>query len=265
MLSKVELAIKKHLPLLIDLTKRDFKLRYLGSILGSYWNLIHPLVMILIYTMIFSRVMHSRLGDNAGPYDYSLYLCSGIFAWNLFSEVVTRGSGCLIENAGFIKKIALSPVTLFGAAALSAMVTFAIAFGIFFVFLLLVKSIFISKLIAYLIVVLAILAFAFGISLGLGCLNVFIRDIQPFLGVLFQLWFWFTPLVYLTSSLSPFAQKLLNLNPIFPFIESLHRLLFFDQWPLGLHVALMVFWTTLSLSLGAFIYRRSLTFVKDQL
>jgi lipopolysaccharide transport system permease protein len=250
---------------IIDLTKRDFKLRYLGSILGSYWNLIHPLVMILIYTLIFSRLMRARLGNDAGPFSYSIYLCSGLLPWNLFSEAVQRLTTTLLDNASFIKKVSLDPLTLFGATLLSSVVNFFIALTIFVIAASFVKTFSIPLLLAYLGVAILFSLFGLGIGIGLGCLNVFIRDVQHLLSVIFQLWFWFTPVVYLSDTLPVFAQEVLKFNPAYPFIKSLHNLLYYQSLPDPKLVLAMFIWTALALTLGLLIYKRSISFARDQL
>lgn len=256
---------KAHMRLLLDLTRREFKVRYLGSILGSYWNLIHPLIMILIYTMVFSRVMHNRLGADAGPFSYSIYLCSGLLAWNLLSEIMNRGAVTLLDNAGFLKKLSFPPVILFGASLASAFVNFFISFSIFLVILLIIKPMTPVLFLLYMLTVLLLALFGFGLAVGVGCLNVFTRDFQQMVSVVFQLWFWFTPIVYLTSALPELAKKLLYFNPAFAFIEPLHQLFYFQEVPEAKFWLMMVGWVTLSLAFGAFVYRKLISHVRDHL
>ncbi len=99
--------------ILLDFARRDFKLRYTGSILGTKWNYIHPLVMILVYTLVFSKVMGARLGDQTKPFEYSIYLCSALLPWNFFVDLLTRQTSCLTDNAAFLKKMSISPIVLF--------------------------------------------------------------------------------------------------------------------------------------------------------
>ncbi len=255
----------QYLPLLLDLTKREFKLRYLGSVLGSYWNILNPLMMIFIYTVIFSHVMHSRLGADANKYAYTVYLCSGLFAWNFFSEIVNRGAVTLLDNAAFLKKMSLPPFVLFGAMAASAAINFGISFSIFLVVLFFIKSVSLLHLAAYLGVVLLYGLFGLGLALGLGCLNVFIRDVQQMISIVFQLWFWFTPLVYLVDALPDFARRLLRFNPSYPFINSLHQLVYFDRMPALVDLGAMAAWILASCTFGIYVYKRSISLVKDQL
>jgi lipopolysaccharide transport system permease protein len=256
---------RKNLALLISLTKREFKLRYLGSLLGSYWNLIHPIVMILIYTVIFSRVMKAKLGTEHDTFAYSIYLCSGIFAWNLFSEVINRCSMSLLENAGFLKKIAIPPYIVFGASFLSAFVNFCISFGIFSVFLFILRPTGFMNYLCAIGITLLFGMFALGFGIFLGCLNVFLRDVQQMVAMIFQLWFWFTPIVYLHDILPDLAKKMLYFNPAFPFIETLHGLLYGNSGIRLDYMALMLLWTSVFGVLAWFTYNKSISLVRDNL
>jgi lipopolysaccharide transport system permease protein len=221
--------------------------------------------MIMIYTLIFSQVMKSRLGGEGGPFSYSLYLCSGLLAWNFFSEAVSRGVNALLDNATFMKKMSFPPLILFGAALASAGINFLIAMGIFSVALLFIHPVPIDLYLSFYVVVMLLAAFAFGISMGLGCLNVFLRDVQQLVNILFQLWFWFTPIVYLTSILPDIARKMLYFNPAWPFVESMHQLIFFRTYPPIEFWGMMVGWVVVSMITGLFLYSRLVKHVRDQL
>ncbi len=248
-----------------ELTKRDFKIRYLGSVMGSYWNIIHPLFMIMIYTLIFSQVMHSRLGSQAGPYSYSLYLCSGLLSWNLFSEIINRGTLVLLSNADFIKKLSFRPLILFISTGLSALSNFGISFGIFLVFLLPLHPPSILQFLGFLVASMLFASFALSLSVALGCMNIFLRDVQQAVTLIFQLWFWFTPIIYLHEVLPPLAKKLLIFNPAFVFIEAMHKFLYFHENPPGYFWLMMVLWNVLGFLGARFVYKLTISRVRDSL
>ena len=85
--------------------KREFQLKYRNSLLGAAWTVLNPLAMILVYTVIFSQVMHNRLPGNPNQYSFSIYLCSGLLTWSFFSEIVGRSQTVFLEHANLIKKI----------------------------------------------------------------------------------------------------------------------------------------------------------------
>lgn len=251
--------------LLWDLTKRDFKLKYLGSLLGGLWNFLHPLVMILIYTLVFSQVMRAKLGTQGGTFSYSLYLCSGLLAWNFLNETVLRGTNTLLQNAAFLKKLKFPPAVLFGASTLSAGINYLISLVIFLVFLLAIHAPSVAMFASFLLISGLLAIFATGIALTVGSLNVFLRDVEHLTAITMQLWFWFTPIVYSKEALPQFAKDLLWFNPAYAFIESMHDLIFYQRWPALTMVAAMIGWTVASFVIGTFVYKRSLSFAKDQL
>ena len=118
--------------LIWDLIRRDFKMRYLGSMMGSYWNIIHPIAMIAIYTLVFAKVMKIRLGgQTTSPYEFTIYLCSGLLPWTAFQEVILRGSTQFHENANFIKKIAFPKEIIQSIATGSATIIFLFSMTIY--------------------------------------------------------------------------------------------------------------------------------------
>jgi lipopolysaccharide transport system permease protein len=256
---------KRHIALVLDLSRRDFKVRYLGSFFGTYWNVIHPLVMILIYTLIFSQVMGARLGTTAEPWAYSLYLCSGLLLWNLFCETINRCTTILLENAAFMRKVSFPPWNMFLVSFVSSWLNYFISFAIFSIFMIVVGTFSLLHAAAYLCVVLCMSLFAAGLGATVGCLNVFMRDFQQFTAIILQVWFWFTPVVYLQDHLPKLAIKLLWFNPAYPFIDSAHELLFYQRIPSLTHLALMVSWSLLALGIASFVYKKTISAIRDEL
>lgn len=253
------------LHLLIDLTKRDFKVRYLGSVLGMYWNVVHPLLMILIYTLVFSKMMGARLGMSNEPFAYSLYLCCGLLAWNCFSETVNRCAVTLVDSSQFLKKISLPMHILFYTATLSSLLNFSIAFGIFTVILILLGKFSFAHILVYLLILLLFNVMAIGIGSAVGSLNVFMRDFQQLTSIVFQLWFWFTPIVYVKDGLPEFARDLLYLNPAFPFIDSMQSLLFYGKYPPSINIFLMFGYAAFFALIGVFVHIKSRSLIRDEL
>jgi ABC-type polysaccharide/polyol phosphate export permease len=83
--------------------QREFQSKYRNSLLGVAWTVINPLAMVTVYTVIFSQVMRARLPAVEGNFAYSIYLCAGIIAWGLFTEIVTRAQNVFLDNANLLK------------------------------------------------------------------------------------------------------------------------------------------------------------------
>ena len=98
--------------------KREFQAKYRNSLLGATWTVIQPLSMILVYTVIFSHMMKSKLPGVEGGFAYSIYLCAGVLTWGLFVEIVSRAQTVFLDNANLIKKLSF-PINTLSAPVLT--------------------------------------------------------------------------------------------------------------------------------------------------
>ena len=105
---------------------RDLKTRYAGSALGGFWNLIHPIVMILIYIVIFSSLLASRGGPEAQSGSYVIHLCSGMLVWLVFAEVLNRSVSTLLDNSTFLQKISFPPLLLHGSVLFNVLFIYGV-------------------------------------------------------------------------------------------------------------------------------------------
>jgi lipopolysaccharide transport system permease protein len=211
--------------------KREFQHKYQSAVLGPSWAVLNPLAMILVYTMIFAQVMSTRLPGVDTAFAYSIYLCAGILTWNLFSEIVTRGQTMFLENANLLKKISFPRMCLPAIVMLNAAVNFAIIFSLFTLFLLVTGNFPGWPILALLPLLAILVAFAIGLGITLGVLNVFFRDVGQFFGIFLQFWFWFTPIVYPRNVLPAVVSDLIALNPMVPLLAGFQTVLVQGQWP----------------------------------
>jgi lipopolysaccharide transport system permease protein len=193
--------------------------------------LLSPLAMIVVYTVIFAEVMHSKLPGMPSKFAYSIYLCAGILTWGLFSEIVARGQNVFIEQANLIKKISFPRICLPVIALLNAGINFAIILALFFGFLLISGRLPGMALLALIPLLIVQVIFAAGLGMILGILNVFFRDVGQMFGICLQFWFWLTPIVYPLSILPPGIQHLISLNPMTPLMTSYQNVFLYNQWP----------------------------------
>nr|WP_315255732.1 ABC transporter permease [uncultured Duganella sp.] len=205
--------------------KREFQSKYRNTMLGAAWTILSPLAMILVYTLIFSQVMKSKLPGDTSEYGYSIYLCAGILAWGMFSEIVTRGQNMFLEQANLLKKISFPRICLPVIVVLNALVNFGIIFGLFTVFLLLSGQFPGAVFLLLLPVLLLQVLLAIGLGMVLGVLNVFFRDVGQFFTIFIQFWFWLTPIVYPASILPPEVHGLLAWNPMAAVIQAYQTIL----------------------------------------
>lgn len=215
----------------IGSVKRDFQSRYRRSMLGVAWLFLQPLAMILVYTLIFSQVMRAKLPGVENTFGYSIYLCAGTLTWGLFAEILGRAQSVFIDNANLLKKINFPRICLPAIVSSTALLNFAIIFGLFTVFLVASGSFPGWAFFALIPLLLLQVAFALGLGMALGVLNVFFRDVGQIMGVLLQFWFWCTPIVYPVSIIPAWAHPWLMLNPMAPLVISYQDILVRGVWP----------------------------------
>jgi lipopolysaccharide transport system permease protein len=211
--------------------KREFQTKYRNSLLGAAWNIINPLSMIVVYTLIFSQLMKARLPGVESTYGFSIYLCTGILTWGLFAEITTRATGMFLEHANLLKKLSFPRLCLPVTVVSNAVLNFGIVFGLFTLFLLLSGNFPGWAVLALVPLLLLLVLFAIGIGITLGVLNVFFRDVGQFFGIFLSFWFWFTPIVYPISILPDQVKFLMNFNPMARLMAAFQTVLMTGEWP----------------------------------
>jgi lipopolysaccharide transport system permease protein len=246
--------------------QREFQSQYRNSMLGAAWTVINPLSMIVVYTVIFSQVMGSRLpGMVNNTFAYSIYLCAGVLTWGLFSEITGRAQNIFLEHANLLKKLSFPRLCLPVVVVLSAGLNFAIIFGLFTVFLLVTGN-FPGWVFLAIIPLLAIqITFAIGLGITLGVLNVFFRDVGQLFGVVLQFWFWLTPIIYPLTVLPESVHPLMAFNPMAGLMAAYQAVLVNGQWPHWQSLWLVTLLAVLLCGLGLRLFRSHAGEIVDEL
>jgi ABC-type polysaccharide/polyol phosphate export permease len=196
---------------------RDLKARYVGSLMGFFWSVIHPIVLIASYTFVFSVLFQVRPLPSSGTTSFPLFLFCSILPWLFFQDTLMRSSTVLIDNANLVTRTLFPTEILPLTVALAGLVNHLIGFAILMVVIL----ISIGKVSALILLVpvyfFVLMLFTLGISWLVASLNVFVRDISQVLTVLLTFWFWFTPIFYSAELYDRFPSRihfLLRLNPL---------------------------------------------------
>ncbi|NTF56987.1 ABC transporter permease [Agrobacterium rhizogenes] len=245
--------------------KGELRGRFARSRLGALWFILHPLAQALIFSIVLAEVMRAKMPNMTSSAAYPIYLLSGMAAWGLFTEILTRSMNVFIEQASALKKISFPrlclPIIVWGSAIINHLLLLG-AIAVIFLFF----GHYPGLAWFYLIPgMLMISVLAFGIGVFLGVLNVFARDVAQFMTVAIQLWFWFTPIVYVTSAVPERFQRILHFNPVMPLVTLYQNALLLDQapswsgmWPAMVLGALMV-------ALSFFVFRRASADLVDAL
>ncbi len=217
-------ALWEHRAFIASLVRREFQLRSVRALWGSAWLVIEPTSQILIYTLIFGRVLGARLPDAPGELAYGVYICTGVLTWGFFAELVNRSQNLFIEHAALLKSLRFPRAALPTALLLITSINFAIVAAIFLVVLALIGEWPGMLLFAALPLLLLQTAIGLGIGILTGTVNVFFRDVAHVMNVILQFWFWLTPIVYPVSIAPEGLRRLFEWNPMFHIITGYQRI-----------------------------------------
>jgi ABC-2 type transport system permease protein len=209
--------------LLRSLVKREIRVRYKGSALGLLWSLLYPLAMMAVYTLVFA-VLWKSAGDI--PH-YPLFVLAGLAVWGFFQAGLQMGTGSLVANSDLIKKVWFPRELVVTAAVLAQ----TVSIGVILVVLVPLDLIVVPRTARTMLLAVPILAALLCLVLGFAWItstaNVFFRDVEHLLAVLFLPWFFLTPVLYSLTLLPAAVQHpwLINLlrygNPVTPYVEGL--------------------------------------------
>ncbi|WP_448509618.1 ABC transporter permease [Immundisolibacter sp.] len=245
--------------------KREFQSKYRNSLLGATWMVLNPLAMILVYTVVFSQVMRTKLPGVDNVFAYSIYLCAGIITWGLFVEITGRAQNVFLEHANLLKKLNFPRLCLPAVIVLNAGLNFAIIFGLFSSFLLISGNFPGWAFIALIPLLIIQVAFAIGLGIILGVLNVFFRDVGQLFGVVLQFWFWLTPIVYPATILPETARPLMAFNPMASLIAAYQAILVNGRWPQWQTLWLVTLLALLLCGLSVRLFRKHAGEMVDEL
>jgi len=229
--------------LIQSLVSRELKARYRGSVLGFFWSFANPLLLLLVYTFVFSYVMRPP----EGIHDYALFLFCGLLPWTWFQTSLVESSGILISGGNLIKKVMFPAEILPIVTVLSNLVHFLFGLIILVVFLIYFQApLQPLELLWFPVVVLVQLVLTLGFALILSALTVHFRDIKDILGNVMTLWFFATPIIYSWKNPPPQIRRFLNANPVTHLAVSYQEILYFEgpfghwKWLLALGMGSIV-------------------------
>jgi ABC-type polysaccharide/polyol phosphate export permease len=243
--------------LVLTLTARDLKARYRGSILGFFWSLANPLLLLGVYTLVFTQFF-----PRPGVPAYPLFLFAGILPWTFFAGSVLEATTAVSANAGLVKKVMFPAETLPLVVVASHLVHFALAMPILLLALVIAVatgSATLTPLILLAPVYMVVQTiFVAGIALMVSSASVLFRDLRDLIANLLQLGFFLTPVLYSIGSdfIAPSIRTLLRLNPMTPFVVGFQHIFVFGSAPPWIDAILMVVYAMISILLGFAVFDR---------
>jgi len=256
--------LRSNRDLFANLTLRELRGKYKRSVLGWAWSLVNPLATMAVFSVVFRFFLKVEVapGDPSGLHIFALWLLCGLLPWNFLSNGMTGGMAALLGNANLIKKV-FFPRSLLVAASVSALgVSLLIELGVLSVALLVVGNMVILWIPAVLLTVAVLALFVYGVALIVSVAAVYFRDLEHLLGILLQLWFYATPVIYperlALDALEghTWARVIYEANPMLHFVAIFRNLLYDLRFPTLEDCLIAGGATVLMLSVGLLAFRR---------
>ena len=246
----------KNRPVIIELARRDFQSKYLGSYLGMLWAFVHPSVYVGILWFVFQIGFKSK---PEGNYPFILWMLCGIIPWFFFSECLMSATNAVLDNSYLLKKMVFSIAMLPIVKIISSLVIHVFFIVIIFIMLLCYgypANIHWLQVFYYLFAMLTLLQ---GLTWLTSALVVFMRDVGQLVAMALQFLFWFTPIFWSAKLLPEKYLNLVKINPIYYIVEGYRESFIYQTWFWERHYLLTIyFWSVTGAMLvcGATVFRR---------
>lgn len=226
----------KYRDLIRQLTWREVVGRYKGSFIGLGWSFIQPLIMLFVYTFVFSVIFKARWGveSDEGKAAFALALFMGLITFSIFSEVANSAPSLVLGNANYVKKVVFPLEILPFVRLLSALINAVFSLGVLFVGILIFNHFIHWTTLLLPLIWLPMMMFTLGCGYFLASLGVFVRDMGAVIGVLTTMLFFLTPIFYPISAVPEPFRIFCRVNPIAIFVEDARRVVLwglFPDWP----------------------------------
>ena len=238
-------SIFKHRFLILDLVKREVIGRYKGSIMGMLWSFLSPVLLLIVYTFMFSVVFRARWpGGSDSKVEFALILFTGLLVFNLFSDAVNRAPSLILNNANYVKKIIfpleILPVVTLGAAVFHMLVNMIV----WLIFFLLFFSWPNWTALYFIFVLIPLLFITLGISWLLASLGVYLRDVGQIIGLVTSVLMFLSPIFYPISAVPERFRSIMHINPLTYFVEETRNIMI---WGKNLNWSQWSYWTVISI------------------
>ncbi len=248
--------MNKNITLIGELVRREIRSRYLDSLSGFAWLIIQPLMLLLIYSFVFTVIFQMRFPETE-TVGFLPYLAVAFWPWTAFSEAVLKSVNSVTSNAALIDKVAISSEVFPIATVISTFVMHSIGY----VAILLVLTAFGIPihwlgLLPALIVLITLFTLALALGLMVSSLNVFVRDLEHMLPPLMMLWFFATPILYPASMIPEKYSHWMGMNPMAGLMESLRKYLLVGDFTNLSSLVLPITITLIMLFLSIWFFRR---------
>ena len=213
--------------------------------------------------VVFGSLMGARLPGISSVWGYGIYLVAGLIPWTAFANTVTRASTVFLDKKNIINKIHVDLSTFPLFIVISESITFVVTIAIFLVILILSGVSLSGYLVLIPVLYLIQQVFAYALGFFLAMFVIFIRDLKEVVALGFQIWFWFTPIVYVWEILPDYAQSILIWNPMNAVISGYHDIFILQKMPSFIYLSLIITVSIILIVLDYFFFRKLEKDIRD--
>lgn len=234
--------------------KKEIRGKYKGSFLGILWSFVSPLLMTLVYAIVFPFLMRG-----AGYEHYTTFLIIGILPWTWFTTSIAQGTFVVLGNAGIIKKVYFPREILPISVVTSGLINFLISCIVMIIFIIFSGIGFSINILFLPLVILAQYLFTLGIIFITSAINVYVRDLEYIINFIIQMLFYGTPILYsvdMFANAPKVISTLININPMGVIITSYRDILYWKNIPHINSLLIVIIGSLLLCLLGLMIFRK---------
>jgi lipopolysaccharide transport system permease protein/teichoic acid transport system permease protein len=237
------------------MAKREVANQYVGSLLGFVWTFINPIVMILVFWVVFSVGFRVKPTNDV---PFVVWLTAGMASWFVFADIINGSAGCIVSNCHLIKKTLFQSQILPVVKIVSSLITHSIFLIVLMALIILQKMEINVYYFQFLYYLFCLTIFSLGLGWATSALNVFIRDIGQIVGVIIQIGFWATPIFWDITIMPPHIQTVFKLNPMFYIVQGYRESFIYFRPFWGHPYQTLYFWiiAIIVFSMGAYIFRK---------
>jgi len=235
--------------LILVLLQKDFTIRYKNTFLGYIWSVLNPLLFAIVYWFVFKIILKIQIEH------YTLFLVSGVFFWQAFSNSLCSSSTAFISNAGLIKKLWFPRECLVLSAVLNDLLHFVLSIPIIFLMMFYYHiTLSMSWLWAFPLLLVSQLLITYGFALMVATCNLFLRDFERLISIIMMIWLYLTPIFYAENMIPVKYQWIKYFNPMAAIAINWRHL--FLGTPLDPTIFISsVLWSIAVFSLGYWIFK----------
>lgn len=236
-----------------QLAWREIRVRYKQTFLGFAWTIVQPVSLMLLFTIVFTCFVKI----DTAPYPYPIFVYSVLLPWGLFSSSLIRATGAITGNANLVQKIYV-PRQLFVLISLAPpLVDLAVSAGVYVLLMAWYHTAPTVHILWFPLLLLIEVALIFGVGLWLATVNAFYRDASSALGLVLQLLFYGSPIIYSTANIPDWLMPYYRLNPLSGLMDAFRRCLLTGQPPDPLLLGITLAWCVGLIATGMLLFRKA--------